>query len=205
MPLFTQTCSNRFTRGIPKKSWLLYQNMTSLRTLKWEFFVRCVEFVPCPCCGEHLSVIGSRKRKYKNSAGQTKVLIIRRLRCDNCKRIHHELPDCLVPYKRYESASIERVVESSESDDVAADDATMYRLRKWFHNQLPYLLGCLRSIAIRLSQNIADEPSVISLSAHQRIGHYVGNEPGWLARIVRPIANSNLWVHTRFTFMSENT
>lgn len=151
-------------------------------------------------------MIGSRKRTCKNSAGQTKVLVIRRLRCENCHRIHHELPDCLVPYKRYEAASIERVVvESSESTDVAADNATLYRLRKWFHKQLPYLLGCLRSIAISLGQDMADEPSVITLSAHQRIGLYVGNNPGWLARIVRPIANSNLWVHTRFTFLSEST
>ncbi|WP_242966792.1 DUF6431 domain-containing protein [Desulfosporosinus sp. FKA] len=31
------------------------------------------------------------------------------MRCVNCRRIHHELPDCLVPYKRYESTCIESV------------------------------------------------------------------------------------------------
>ena len=169
------------------------------------FFVRCAESSPCPCCSEDLKVIASRKRKFKNSSGDTRVLIIRRLRCTNCKRIHHELPDCLVPYKRYESASIERMVTKIESPDVAADDATFYRLRKWFHRLLPYLIGCLRAIATQLGQIPVEEPFVPSRSAHQRIEHYVGNASGWLARIVRPIANSNLWVHTRSAFLSEST
>lgn len=134
------------------------------------------------------------------------MLIIRRLRCTHCRRIHHELPNCLVPYKRYESACIERVVlKSSESLDIAADEATLYRMRVWFNSLLPYLLGSLNTIAIRLGQAPVDESSVSSQSAHQRIGHYVGNATGWLARIVRPIANSNLWVHTRSAFLSANT
>ncbi|MDI6915070.1 MAG: DUF6431 domain-containing protein [Desulfitobacteriaceae bacterium] len=171
-----------------------------------EFFVRCAESVPCPCCGEQLSVIGSRKRKSKNSVGQTKVLVIRRLRCVECRRIHHELPDCLVPYKRYESASIECVVsKDSESSDVAADDATLYRMRVWFNTLLPYFLGCLNSIAIRLGQAPVGEPSVPSLSAHQTIGLHIGYTAGWLARIVRFVVNANLWVHTRSAFLSLNT
>ncbi|WP_350340495.1 DUF6431 domain-containing protein [Paenibacillus hexagrammi] len=24
--------------------------------------------------------------------------------CTQCRKIHHELPDCIVPYKRYESS-----------------------------------------------------------------------------------------------------
>lgn len=176
-----------------------------MKTSTRAFFVRCAELSPCPCCGENLKIIGSRKRTYKNSSGEARVLIIRRLRCSNCRRIHHELPDCLVPYKRYESICIEQVVTQSGASDVAADDATLYRLRQWFHMRLPYLLGCLRAIAIRLGQIPVEEPSVPSLSAHQRIGLYVGNAPGWLARIVRPIANSNLWLHTRSAFLSGTT
>lgn len=170
------------------------------------FYVRCTEFVPCPCCGNDLKVVGSRKRKSKTPDGQTKILIIRRLRCLSCSRIHHELPDCLVPYKRYASLSIEHVLTEAQSPPVlAADDATLYRLKKWFYGILPYLIGCLRSIAIRLGGDPVKEPSVLSQSVHQRIGHYVGNEPGWLARIVRPIVNANLWIHTRSAFLSAST
>ena len=180
--------------------------MLSLKTHKLVFSVRCAESVPCPCCGEQLTVIGSRKRKYKNSDGQTKVLIIRRLRCVHCRRIHHELPSCLVPYQRYESSCIESVVlKDPKSSDIAADESTLYRMRMWFNALLPYLIGCLNAIANRLGQALVEEPSVSPQSAHQRIGCYVGNEPGWLARIVRPIANFNLWVHTRSAFLSANT
>lgn len=134
-----------------------------------------------------------------------KILNIRRLRCSDCRKIHHELPDCLVPYKRYASADIERVLLKDDSPpDLAADEVTLYRLKKWFYDLLPYLIGCLSSIAIRLGQNSVQEPSVLLQSVHQTIGHYVGNEPGWLARIVRPIVNANLWAHTRSVFLSSN-
>ena len=182
--------------------------MSWLKILNSVFFVRCEESVPCPCCGEELIVIGSRRRISKNSSGQKKVLVIRRKRCTNskCNRIHHELPDCLVPYKRYESTCIEQVVSnSSEPSNVAADNATLYRLKVWFNVLLPYLISCFQSILLRLGQPPVEEPSVPSLSPHQRIGLYVGNSPGWLARIVRPVVNINLWRHTRSTFLSKNT
>lgn len=31
---------------------------------------------------------------------------------------------------------------------------------------------------------------------------YVGERPGWLARAVRIVVNTNNWVHTRFAFMT---
>lgn len=110
-----------------------------------------------------------------------------------------------MPYKRYESTCIECVVsENSGLSDVAADNATLYRMRVWFNTLIPYFLSCLNAIAIRLGQDIVEEPSVPKLSAHQRIGLYVGDTAGWLARIVRPIANANLWVHTRLAWLSVN-
>ncbi|WP_442950370.1 DUF6431 domain-containing protein [Paenibacillus sp. DMB20] len=35
----------------------------------------------------------------------------------NCRKIHHELPDCVVRYKRYESEYIEEVVSQPEAHD----------------------------------------------------------------------------------------
>jgi len=167
------------------------------------FFVRCAEVVPCPCCGETLVVIGSRQRKLAGGGGEHRLLVIRRLRCTDCRKIHHELPDCIVPYKRYESSCIEEVVEEPESPPaIAADDATLRRWRNWFHELSPYLLGALRSIALRFHPDPAEEPSVPSQSAHQRIGQLVGEAPGWLGRIVRPVVNVHLWVHTRSAFLS---
>ncbi|WP_302848190.1 DUF6431 domain-containing protein [Paenibacillus naphthalenovorans] len=54
--------------------------------------------------------MGSRKRISRNATGEVKVLSLRRLHCTGCCKIHHELPDFLVPYKRYESTCIEEVV-----------------------------------------------------------------------------------------------
>ncbi|WP_425623289.1 DUF6431 domain-containing protein [Brevibacillus borstelensis] len=59
------------------------------------FFVRCAEVVPSPCCGEEMNVIGSRRRKVASESGEVRLLVIRRLRCSQCQKIHHELPDCV--------------------------------------------------------------------------------------------------------------
>ena len=166
------------------------------------FFVRCAEAVPCPCCGGKLVVIGSRQRKLATAGGDQRVLIVRRLRCLQCRKIHHELPDCIVPYKRYESECVEQVVAGPTSSSVAADDATLRRWKRWFADHRTYLLGALRSIVIRYHQGPAEKPSVPSQSAYHRIGRILTDSPGWLARIVRSVTNANLWLHTRFAFLS---
>jgi hypothetical protein len=167
------------------------------------FFVRCVEVVPCPCCGEELKVIGSRKRISRNATGEVKVFALRRLRCTGCRKIHHELPDCLVPYKRYESTCVEDVVsEEAGGAVVAADDSTLYRWRSWYNELATYWCGALSSITVRFQPKPLEVSSTPSLSTHQRIGQIVGDAPGWLARVVRPIANVNLWLHTRSAFLS---
>lgn len=150
-----------------------------------------------------MRVIGSRKRKIVSGGGDPRVLVIRRMRCCQCRKIHHELPDCIVPFKRYESECLEHVVSQSEaSSTVAADDATLRRWKDWFRAQSTYLLGALRSIAIRFHQDPVEKSSAPSQTAHPDFGHYVGDAPGWLARIVRPVVNTNLWVHTRSAFLS---
>ncbi|TLS48300.1 hypothetical protein FE782_31405 [Paenibacillus antri] len=168
------------------------------------FSVRCAEVVPSPCCGESLSVIGSRRRKLFEATGEQKLLVIRRMRCLGCRKIHHELPDCIVPYKRYESACVESVVAPGAGEiAVAADHSTLCRWRSWFRLQTTHLLGCLASIAIRFGLDVAEESSVPSQTAHHRFGRFVGDADGWLGRAVRSVANSNFWVHTRSAFLSE--
>jgi len=167
------------------------------------FFVRSMEQIPCPCCGEHLNVIGSRRRKYLTSLSQPKVLVIRRLRCCHCSRIHHELPDILVPYKRYASEAIEPVVADEPALSVAVDESTLTRWRHWFAECAEHFAGCLESIRIRYGHDSAQGPSTLASSVLQRIWHYVGESPLWLARVVRPVANTNHWIHTRSAFLSE--
>ena len=166
--------------------------------------MRSTEQIPnlCPCCGGRLEVRGSKRRKSINSAGEELTLGIRVLKCLDCKRIHHELPDSLVPYKRYDRESIEAVINGGTSLDVAADDSTITRWKKWFVTMAYHFLGCLISIATRHNEESVKYMSKLPKSVLQRIFHFVGDTPAWLARIVRSVVNSNNWIHTRSAFMS---
>ncbi len=146
-------CANSTTRDVQQKQnlWSLYQILNSLRIPSLEFFVRSAEILPCPCCGERLTIIGSRLRKCIKGSGETIILNIRRLRCVHCKQIHHELPDFIVPYKRYEVDCIENVVSDQDLTlDIATDECTLYRWKRWFETLSPYLAGCLISLSGRL-------------------------------------------------------
>lgn len=133
---------------------------------------------------------------YKDSGDRAK-LIIRRLRCEACERIHHELPDLLVPYKRYDAQSMEGAVSEPLCTFTAADESTLRRWRCWFAAWAVYAAGCLQSISIRFALPVAG-PSAAPQSALHRLGRFIGDAPGWLKRAVRPIANSNLWITDPF-------
>jgi hypothetical protein len=99
---------------------------------------------------------------------------------------------------------VENVVASEpEAIVVSADHSTLYRWRNWFRSQTTHWLGSLESIAIRFHLDVAEESSVPSQTAHHRFGRYVGDAAGWLARVVRSVANANFWIHTRSASLSE--
>jgi hypothetical protein len=176
--------------------------MSWLRTPKQVFFVRSGEQNPCPFCDGLLKVIGSRRRGYIDGLGERKVLMIRRLWCSPCNKIHHELPDLLVPYKRHESKSIEAAVSEDATLTVAADESTIIRWKQWFSDLAGHFAGALFSIAIRFGMKAAEEISELSQSPLLRIWQYVGDAPRWLARVVRPVVNANFWAQTRSAFLS---
>lgn len=165
------------------------------------FFVRSLEQIACPCCSGSLKAIGSRKRGCINSLGEKTILRIRRLRCIDCERIHHELPDMLVPYKRHVRESIEAVITGEAEISVIADESTLKRWQNWFFEIADYLHGCLVSIIIRydLKESVEGLSSLAQSKLH-RIWQHVGDAPEWLARVVKPVANLNLWPYTRSAF-----
>ncbi|MDD4171946.1 MAG: DUF6431 domain-containing protein [Syntrophomonas sp.] len=173
-----------------------------MKTLQKVFFIRSKEQSFCPCCGGDLEIIGSRHRGYIKETGDKVDLIIRRMRCVECQKIHHELPDILVPYKRYGRESIETVISENSKLTVSADDSTIRRWLNWFKAIYDYLMGCLLSLSIRYGKESVEEESSLPKSKLQKIWHYVGDAPGWLSRVVRPIVNFNLWVHTRSALMT---
>ncbi len=154
------------------------------------FFVTCAEPVKCPGCNGSLVVIGSRNRTMLDDDRNPVVFRIRRLHCKPCGRIHHELPDRLVPFKRYGSSVIEGVLDEPDRAVVAAESSTIVRWLSWFESVASHWIAVLASLASNLAVMLSSNSSQ---TAHERIGQVVGVRVGWLARIVRPVANSNVW------------
>jgi hypothetical protein len=141
-------------------------------------YVRSEETINCPICGGKLNVIGSRSRMILGSVGTPMTIIIRRLRCKECGKIHHELPDIVVPYKRYGAETIEKII-GGETRGVAIEESTLRRVRHWWRSCHLYFVSVLASLEWKYG---------------------VEFEKSAPRDIVRAIVNSNLWVHTRSAF-----
>ena len=153
-------------------------------------YVRSEEKVPCPYCGGRLKSIGSRKRKLLLKDGTRRTLVIRRLRCASCHRIHHELPDCVVPYRRYDEESIRTILTSAGKDaenDIGCENSTIMRIRRWFYLRYRYFEMTLRRL-IRKGASIPVKLPLYPLAEQ---------DDGWLKKLVRAVVNSGGWAHTR--------
>lgn len=167
-------------------------------------FVRSHEVNFCPVCGGSLRVIGSRIRSYVDTNGDSEKIIIRRLRCNDekCNKIHHELPNTLVPYKRHCSMTIESIVTGSGIDSIPVDMSAIRRIKSWFRERLDYLYGELLYICSRLEGPSQHHINDLSGSKLKRIHNLVGSSPGWLMHVVRILVNNSRWLHTRMECMS---
>ena len=113
------------------------------------------------------------------------------------------MPDILVPYKRYDSESIESTLSSNLKLTVAADESTIKRWKHWFKELAPYLLRVIIAIKLRLDYTaVEQELSRVPSTALLGILYFVGEELGWLSRLVRIVVNTNSWIHTRSAFLS---
>lgn len=164
-------------------------------------YVICLETVYCSYCSGETKYLGRRERGYIKDTGEHEKLLIPRNRCEPCKKIHHVLPDFLVPYKRYDRESIEGVLNGNDLLTVAADESTIRRWRKWFRIFVDYFIGCIISVMMLLTQEVPAKPQH-SLSPLKKLQHYVGSSPGWLSKVVRLVVNGNYWVCTRSAFLS---
>ena len=130
----------------------------------------------CPICQAMLLMRTTRKRVcWEGETEADKViLLIRRLYCEECERIHHELPDCLVPYKRYSAEVIENIVSGQVTKEIPCPESTARRLRRWWEAVKPYFLGILLTLVARFGVSFGEPPT--------------------FKEIVRAVANSNNWV-----------
>ena len=136
--------------------------------------------------------------------GEERCYVIRRLRCQLCEKIHHELPNIMIPYKRHEAKVIESAIEMIEPLVLQVDDSTLFRWRSWFKDLIEYWLFICGSLLSQFETTAppANDLSAHSLPVHRRIGRWFG-EQDWLRKIVQPVANHHFWIHTRSACLSE--
>ena len=150
----------------------------------------------CPFCDTLLTVMGSRGRTRRTPDGTRHVLIIRRLHCTPCRRIHHELPDCLVPYKRYDAEALESFATQGPTAAVAADTSTLVRWQAWFTVWMAYVRRCWATLAARDSAVETGRALPFPVALQGR-APWTQAPPGWLPVCVRRLVHAALWPQTR--------
>jgi len=126
----------------------------------------------CPICNAMLTEIGVRLRKVISPEGDKEVLQIRRMRCEECGKIHHELPDYLVPYKRHCAETIEKVT-ADNLGDVPCEPAVVHKIKAWWLAIKDYFLNILIAVAERMEIEPPEHPT--------------------FKEKIRTAANSHLW------------
>lgn len=85
----------------------------------------------CPDCGDNMRVRDSRIRCFIDEDGQKCLLRHRRLMCRKCRKIHSELPDFIMPQKRYITGVILKASFSDTSNQnrqvCAAENSTIHK------------------------------------------------------------------------------
>lgn len=155
------------------------------------FYVRSREKSHCPWCEGDFKVIGSRKRKLDKLDGSVNWLIIRRLKCMDCGKISHELPDLVVPYKRHEADTISRALVEPASvlqDCCCCEASTIRRFKIWFFLLRDYLESTVWALMELMHGNAFVKLPLYPLQRQT---------DGWLKVLVRNLVNSGRWRQTR--------
>ncbi|MDO5423019.1 MAG: DUF6431 domain-containing protein [Eubacteriales bacterium] len=156
------------------------------------FYVRSREISHCPYCKGAFKVIGSRKRVLYQQDGTSVFLIIRRLRCISCLKISHELPDRIIPYKRYETSVIAAVLteaECAEQDCSPCENSTVFRWKLWFFLLREYFENFIRN---QINQFQCKAIILLPLYPLKR------QHKKWLNTLIYHLVNENQWEQTRY-------
>ncbi len=127
--------------------------------------------------------------------GEKRIIMVRRLYCSHCKRLHTELPDVITSRKHYATEIIENVVDDvSTPDDTTTDtypcERTMQRWKKWIANSRLLIDGYLKSIGSRLSAS-----GVELLNVRDSLLQKLRDDgAGWLSTVSRVIYNTGGWL-----------
>ena len=159
--------------------------------LNGEIICQSHEVAICPHCQSVLKHRDCRLGVMKLEGGEKNWILINRLCCSKCHKLHNELPDCLVPYKHYASEIIEGVLDDTitSADEETEDypcEMSMIRWKKWLDINRDFIEGCIRNIGFR----IFDENISFLKAAENRIDLIRSTGKYWLRTILKVIYNS---------------
>ena len=165
--------------------------MISIRAYHTEFdkekqasYVWADEPLNCPSCdSSDLIRKGWRSRKLITFIGSFVLLFIQRVRCKACNKIHHVLPDTIVPYKRYDAETIESVIRGNPEQALCElEEQEIYRIKKWWGEMAHYISKKAPVVFAKREIQISSESA--------------------LTTVVRSLANTHLWPGTRSVLVS---
>ena len=164
--------------------------------IKDYFLVKTDEVVPCPYCSGLLRYRDSVFRSIKDFASDAVCLLLRRLLCQECKKLHRELPSNVQPYKHYGAEVIQAVIDGSEeASTCAADNSTIRRWVADFSGAAPDINQRLTSVYVRMVEETV--PISRSETVLDRIRQHVKH---WLPFVMRLLINSGHKICTQFAF-----
>lgn len=152
----------------------------------------------CPDCDTPMRYRDSRPRIMRRYGGKKCRVLIHRMYCPKCHKLHNELPAQLTPFKHYETRVIEDVLDGVvEEDSKAAENGpseiTMKRWRSWFQKNTQRILGYIRTARQRAGMSLsASESEEPLLERLRKAGQ------GWGSVRSRPsyIAPADFWLRT---------
>jgi len=99
-----------------------------------EYYVYTEEEQVCPVCGGILKYRDTRKRKVIDAEGRICNYHLRRFKCLACRTQHTELPDTILPHRRYSKAMIDNALQDN-LDGCGAENSTINRWKKAYSKE----------------------------------------------------------------------
>jgi len=141
------------------------------------YYIWADEPLVCSFCGcEKLTKKGWRRRGSIDHLEKSKLLMIRRVKCKCCGKIHHVLPDTIVPYKHYNAEAIEMIIRG-RANETYCDESEINRIKSWWVRMELYILAKSDVVTMRTKTQITSESK--------------------LDTITHTLANAHLWPRTR--------
>ena len=151
--------------------------LTEFCSFKSAYYVWVDEPLVCSLCGCNKMIKkGWRRRGSIDHLENSKLLMVRRVKCKDCDKIHHVLPDTIVPYKHYDAEAVEMIIKGQASETFC-NESEINRIKSWWVHMKQYLLAKAEAVAEKVKIQITPDYE--------------------LGAIVRILANAHLWPGTR--------